>query len=88
MADSVASARKQMENLVSPRIMHELQPEVLVECGYASDAILKIAEEKHVDLIVMGAHCSSQSTLVAHLPWATTSAVVCQAHCPVLTVRS
>jgi nucleotide-binding universal stress UspA family protein len=88
MNDSIASAQRQVENLLSPRIMHELQPEVLVECGYAADAILKIAEEKHTDLIVMGAHRASQSTLVAHLPWATASAIVCKAHCPVLTVRS
>jgi hypothetical protein len=35
----------------------------------------------------MSAHRASDKSIVSHLPWATASMVVCEAHCPVLTVR-
>jgi nucleotide-binding universal stress UspA family protein len=56
-----------------------------VEEGVAWRELLKVAEAREVDLIVMGAH--SRGAL-AHLFFGSTvSQVVRQAHCPVLVVR-
>lgn len=88
VADALARARQQMEKLISAEAMEEFHPEIIVESGPAADLILSHAKSKQADLIVMGAHRASASALATHLPWAIASAVVCQAHCPVLTVRS
>lgn len=87
-AESLKYARQQLEELIAHETFRELKPEIVVECGEAATTILDVAMKKHVDLIVMGAHRVPGSSLASHLPWATASAVVCQAHCPVLTVRS
>jgi nucleotide-binding universal stress UspA family protein len=86
--DALVRARQQMAELVSAPTMQEFKPEIVVESGLAADTILRVAKSKQADLIVMGAHRASASSIASHLPWATASAVVCQAHCPVLTVRS
>ena len=72
----------------SGETMAELKPEIVVECGPPAETILRVAQSRQVDLIVMGAHHATAKSLVAHLPWATTSSVICQSHCPVLTVRN
>lgn len=88
IGDAIASARVQVTKQISDEIMHELNPEILVECGPAAGTILQIAKSKHADLIVMGAHRAPAGSMASHVPWATVSEVVRQAHCPVLTVRS
>jgi nucleotide-binding universal stress UspA family protein len=88
VAIALAHAREQMAKLLSDELMREFHPKIIVECGPASDMILSLAKSNQADLIVMGAHRASASSIATHLPWATASAVVCQAHCPVLTVRS
>lgn len=86
IAEAVTSARKQMAELISAGNMQDLNPEVIIEAGLATETILSVAKEKRSDLIVMGAHRAPGGA--SHLPWATASAVVCGAHCPVLTVRN
>jgi nucleotide-binding universal stress UspA family protein len=89
VAAALSDARGQMAALISgDETLQELKPEVIVECGLAAEMILGIAESKHAGLIVMGAHRASLHSVAAHLPWAIASTVVCQAPCPVLTVRS
>ena len=88
LADALAGARRQMAELISAETMQELKPEILIECGAAVEMILSAAENRQAGLIVMGAHRASLHSVAAHLPWATASAVVCRAPCPVLTVRS
>jgi nucleotide-binding universal stress UspA family protein len=88
VADALAGARRQMEELLSTETVQELKPETVIECGEASALILNTAESRRAGLIVMGAHRASMHSVAAHLPWATASYVVCEAHCPVLTVRS
>jgi nucleotide-binding universal stress UspA family protein len=88
-ADALAWARQQMAELIPAEIMQELNPEIVIESGAAAaEMILSTAENKQAGLIVMGAHRASLHSVASHLPWATASTVVCQAHCPVLTVRS
>lgn len=86
--DAVVSAREQLAGMISDATMAELNPEMIAQCGAAAETIISVAKDKHANLIVIGAHRASASSLVTHFPWATASAVVCEAHCPVLTVRS
>jgi nucleotide-binding universal stress UspA family protein len=87
-AQALADAREQMAEMVSRGRFRELAPEIIVEYGPAAETILSVAKSKQADLIVMGAHRALGSLIASHLPWATASMVVCQAHCPVLTVRN
>ena len=60
--------------------------DVVVEVGVADEIIVRVARAQNASLIVMGLH--SQSVFAAtHLPWSTAHRVVCDAHCPVMTVR-
>jgi nucleotide-binding universal stress UspA family protein len=60
--------------------------EVIVELGIPAEVIAHVAQTQDASLIVLGLH--SQSVFAAtHLPWTTAHRVVCDAHCPVLTVR-
>ena len=61
------------------------EPEIIVEYGEAADAILKVAAETKTELIALGVRRAG--TFPGHLPPATAYKVVCQATCPVLTVR-
>jgi nucleotide-binding universal stress UspA family protein len=61
-------------------------PETLLEFGSASERILKVASEREVDLIVLGAR-ASLDVGSTHLPWSTAHHVIAQAHCPVLTLH-
>lgn len=63
-------------------------PQYLVEFGQSGAQILKIAEERHADLIVLGAKSANGHTGIAtHLAAATAHKVVSHATCPVMTVR-
>jgi nucleotide-binding universal stress UspA family protein len=64
-----------------------VQAEYVTRVDIPAEGILKIAEERNADLIVMGVRKRSIPSASAHLPWATASAVVSRACCPVLTVR-
>lgn len=66
----------------------ELQyiPETLLEFGQAPERILKAAEVREADMIVLGARAHSEISST-HLPWSAAHHVIAQAHCPVLTIR-
>lgn len=61
------------------------EPEIRVEFGDPAESILSSALNEEADLLVLGIRRSG--TFSGHLPPATAYKVVCQAHCPVLTVR-
>jgi nucleotide-binding universal stress UspA family protein len=69
----------------SAKLVHE--PEYVVGTDFLPEGILDMAVAHNADLIVMGANRAPLSRAVAHLPWALTLDVICQAKCPVLTVR-
>ena len=54
--------------------------------GDPAGEILRLAEDTHADLIVMGA--KARSGLAGHVPGTTAYKVVSKAHCPVLAVRT
>lgn len=64
------------------------KPEFVAQFDFPEDGILRLAELRDVDLIVMGVRRVRSVRLAAHAPWATAYEVVCRAHCPVLTVRN
>jgi nucleotide-binding universal stress UspA family protein len=88
ITEFLADTGRRVAALLSAQVVEELKPEIVVACGPAAETILSIAKSKQADLIVMGAHHSAVPSVAAHMLGATAPTVVCQAHCPVLTVRS
>jgi|KBSMisStandDraft_5_1062788.scaffolds.fasta_scaffold27246_3 nucleotide-binding universal stress UspA family protein len=62
-------------------------PEYVVETSFLPDGILETAKCFDCDLIVMGANRTRAPRLASHIPWAITHDVLCEAPCPVFTVR-
>ena len=85
--DVLEGARRRLEKLVPLEAADWCKPEYVVRFEFAAEGILKVAKERHADLIVMGVRAAASPRTSAHLPWATAYEVVCHAHCPVLTVR-
>jgi nucleotide-binding universal stress UspA family protein len=85
--DLVEESICRLRSLVPNDADLQYQPEALLEFGVAQERILKIASEREVDMIVLGAR-SSQKAGTTHLPWSTAHHVIAEAHCPVLTIRS
>ena len=83
----IEAARKRLEVLVPLESTAWSNPEFVVQVGLPADGILRVAEERGADLIVMGVHTPRSPRVSTHLPWAIAHEVVSHAHCPVLTVR-
>jgi nucleotide-binding universal stress UspA family protein len=79
------SARKLAE-LVPAGAKLMSQPEIVIGKDFLPEGILGTAATHNVDLIVMGANRVASARLTAHVPWALTHDVICEARCPVLTV--
>jgi len=60
------------------------EPEVVIETGVPAVEILRFADTRRVELIVMGSHAGG--AMATHLPWTTLHDVLRNAECPVLTV--
>lgn len=90
-ADFDATARVERELDEAREQLRQFVPagsnaDVVVEVGIPDEVIARVARAQNASLIVMGLH--SQSVFAAtHLPWSTAHRVVCDAHCPVMTVR-
>ncbi|MGC2112556.1 MAG: universal stress protein [Candidatus Korobacteraceae bacterium] len=61
------------------------KPEIEVEIGIPEVEIIRLADTRNADLVVMGSHAGG--AIATHLPWTTLHHVLQHAHCPVLTVR-
>lgn len=86
--DQIAEGcRERLLQLVPPVAQAACSAEATVRFGSAAEAILHEATDRHAELIVMGARRAAIGVASAHLPWATAHRVVCEAPCPVLTVR-
>jgi nucleotide-binding universal stress UspA family protein len=82
---AAAEARKQrLEHLVPDSVRAQGTVEPVLAIGRAHREILRIATERHADVIVLGAHGFEISQL---LFGSTAQQVIRQAPCPVLTVR-
>lgn len=79
-------SQKKMKALVAPgTLAHE--PQCVVGMDFLPEGILSVAAEYDADLIVMGANRGSSPRIASHIPWSLTHHVICDACCPVLTVR-
>jgi len=63
----------------------EREPEYLVGTDFLPEGTLTAAEQRHCDLIVMGANHAASPRLAAHIPWCAVHEVIRQAACPVMT---
>jgi nucleotide-binding universal stress UspA family protein len=81
------SWRQYLRKLVSPKLEPLCTAEFIVLFAPPADAILRAAREHKARLIVMGAKRSPLAVATGHLPWTTAHHVVCEAPCPVITVR-
>lgn len=76
---------KRLHDLLPGEAEMWCEPDIKVEFGEPADTILKVAGDTKSELIALGVRRTG--TFPGHLPPATAYKVVCQAHCPVLTVR-
>jgi nucleotide-binding universal stress UspA family protein len=79
-------SEKKLKELVPPGTLAK-EPRCVVGMDFLPEGILCAAAEHRVDLIVMGANGSASPRIASHIPWALTHHVICDACCPVLTVR-
>ena len=77
--------REKLSQMVPPDADLAYKPEIEVEVGIPEVEIVRLADTRKADLIVMG--CHSGGAVSTHLPWTTLHHVLQHAHCPVLTVR-
>ena len=80
--------RKRLQELLPSTGQFNCQVDFEVRFELAAPAILSLAVDKRVDLIVMGVHHTPVPAIDAHLPWTIACEVISGAHCPVLTVRA
>lgn len=80
----IESRNRQLRALVPNDANLAYAPETVVQFGSAWECIVKTADEREADLIVLGAHPGEGTS---HIPWSTVPRVVAHANCPVLTVR-
>jgi nucleotide-binding universal stress UspA family protein len=76
----------QLRELVPVASSMHCKVEVRVVFGEPAEQILRIAKESNAELIVMGA--KARRSLAGNVPHTKAYRIVCEAHCPVLTVRS
>lgn len=81
-----AEALARLRSLVPPDADLEQPPHCIVEFGDGAERILAVASEQRPGAIVMGVR--QPVGFARRLRWATAYAVVSEAACPVLTVRS
>jgi len=79
------STRHRIDTLISEDVRTWCDPAAVIRYGKAYVAILELADEEHIDLIVMGVRGRLAVNLM--LFGSTTNQVVRQASCPVLTLK-
>jgi len=82
----IEASLRRLRKLISPEAGLQYTPATALEFGSAPERILKVADQRDADLIVIGAR-SKAEVGTTHLPWSTTHQVIAQARCPVLTIR-
>lgn len=80
-------SRHRLESLIPPDAGLESAPEIFVDFGNPAEAILKVSDHWTPDLVVLGLRPLEDES-GKRATWATAYNVVCNAKCPVLTVRT
>lgn len=84
--DVAQSSRRALEALIPEQSKDWCNLDYVVRWEYPPEAIVREAERREADLIVISVH-RSHATSVTHLPWPVASEVISRARCPVLTIR-
>ena len=77
--------REKLSAMVPPDVDLAYDPEIEVETGIPEVEIVRLADSRKSELIVMGSHPGGGVS--THVPWTTVHHILQQAPCPVLTVR-
>lgn len=77
---------QRLKQLVPAEAESWCEPEFVVRFGDPAPEILDVANGRHADLIVLGVH--GDIRLAGHRPAGVAYRIVCEAHCPVLTVKT
>jgi len=85
--NSMEEGLRRLQALLPCDVTLPYPPETELDFGSPSELILKIAQEREADLIVLGARTASEIG-GTHMPWSTAHDVIAHAHCPVLTLRA
>jgi len=85
--DARLACFQRLEELVSKQTALVVRPDFSVTFGIASEQILRVAELRKANVILMGLSRSARVETASGLSWATAHEVVCGADCPVLTIR-
>jgi nucleotide-binding universal stress UspA family protein len=85
---TVAEVMHNLHEIVPPEAVLWCRPETVVEHGDPATRILAVANEKKVDLIVLGTRNTGHVMVTSHLEETIAHTVLAHASCPVLTVRS
>ncbi|HVN17179.1 MAG TPA: universal stress protein [Dongiaceae bacterium] len=84
--DLIEQNLQKLRQLIPANATLQYLPETLLDFGHAPERILKAAEERETDMILLGARAYADLAST-HLPWSAAHHVIAQAHCPVLTIR-
>ena len=79
--------RERLEAMVPEDLDLPTAPDVITRLGAKTEAILATASDWNADLIIMGVHSTHALIAATHFPWTVVHQIICQATCPVLTVR-
>jgi len=74
-----------LRRMMPPGMALAHEPEIEIDFGIPEVGIVRLADTREADLIVMGSHTAG--AVSTHIPWTTLHHVLRNAHCPVLTVR-
>ncbi len=83
--DYSEDATKRLQEMLAAYPPLPVEPEIVVLNGSVAEAVVHAAAERKTAMIVMGVR--HKGALATHFPWSIADAIVCRAHCPVLTVR-
>jgi nucleotide-binding universal stress UspA family protein len=84
-AESVREVEARFREFLQPHPGAENQAHFLVEAGPPAEVIVRVAERDQTDIIIMGLRAWAEDSAPM---WRTAYAVVTQATCPVLSMRS
>lgn len=92
-ASDVVQLRSQAESDTRRRLLElastvrlEVEPKAIAQVGTAVEGIVGVARRLNALGIVLG--LKPHNSAITHMPWSTAYRVVCEADCPVLTVRA
>ncbi len=84
---ALVQERERLQALIPGDLDLPTAPSVLSRIGGKTEAILATAADFQADLIVIGVHSTHALAAVTHFPWTVAHQIICEATCPVLTVR-